>query len=51
MCDLGLKSLVRIKKYKSYRGKVGLIAKNLIKRNFKADAPCKNGQQILQNLI
>lgn len=36
---LGLKSMVRIKKYKSYRGKVGKIAPNLLGRNFKADKP------------
>jgi transposase InsO family protein len=28
--------MVRIKKYKSYRGKVGKIAPNLLQRNFKA---------------
>lgn len=33
---LGLKSLVRIKKYKSYKGQQGKIAPNLLARNFKA---------------
>lgn len=36
---LGLKCMVRIKKYRSYKGQVGKIAPNLIQRNFKADRP------------
>lgn len=36
-CDL--KSLVRIKKYKSYKGQQGKIARNLLKRKFKALKP------------
>ena len=36
MKQLQLKCLVRIKKYKSYRGKVGKIAPYLLQRNFKA---------------
>ncbi len=36
---LGLKCMVRMKRYRSYKGQVGNIAPNLIKRNFKADAP------------
>lgn len=39
MKQLELKCMVRIKKYKSYRGKVGKIAPNLLKRNFIADKP------------
>ena len=39
MKQLGLKSMVRIKKYRSYRGRVGKIAPNLMGRNFKADKP------------
>lgn len=35
----GLKSLVRIKKYKSYKGVQGKIARNLLKRNFVASKP------------
>ncbi len=35
----GLKSLIRIKKYRSYRGQVGRIAPNVLMRNFKADKP------------
>lgn len=36
MQQLGLKSLVRPKKYRSYRGEVGLAAKNVLERNFTA---------------
>lgn len=36
---LGLKSLIRIKKYRSYKGEQGKIAPNLLQRNFKADIP------------
>lgn len=39
MKDLDLKSLVRVKKYKSYKGEVGKIAPNVLKRNFNADKP------------
>ena len=39
MKTLGLKSMVRVKKYKSYRGEVGDIAPNIINRNFKAEKP------------
>lgn len=38
---LGLKSIIRVKKYKSYRGEQGRIAPNILKRNFKADQPNK----------
>jgi putative transposase len=34
MDDLGLKSMVRIKKYRSYTGTVGTIAPNILKRDF-----------------
>jgi len=39
MC--GLKSLIRRKKYKSYKGQQGKIASNLLNRNFKASRPYK----------
>ena len=39
MGSLGLKSTVRIKKYKSYRGDVGRIAPNLLNRDFNATKP------------
>jgi transposase InsO family protein len=41
MVECGLKSLVRIKKYRSYKGQQGKIARNLLKRNFKTNAPYK----------
>ena len=39
MKNLGLKCMVRIKKYRSYKGEVGKVAMNLISRNFYADRP------------
>lgn len=36
---LGLKSIIRVKKYKSYKGEQGKIAANILERNFKASAP------------
>lgn len=39
MLQLGLKSLVRPKKYRSYRGMVGRIAPNLLNRQFAAQRP------------
>ncbi len=36
MATLGLKSLVRPKKYRSYKGEVGTAAPNLLKRQFDA---------------
>lgn len=39
MTELGLKSLVRIKKYKSYKGEVGRTAPNILKRRFHAARP------------
>ena len=36
---LGLKSIIRVKKYKSYKGENGKIAPNILQRNFKAEAP------------
>lgn len=36
---LGLKSVIRIKKYKSYKVEQGKIAPNILERNFKATAP------------
>jgi putative transposase len=41
MREMQLKSLVRIKKYRSYRGEMGRIAPNILNRNFKADGPDK----------
>lgn len=39
MKQLGLFCRVKMKKYNSYRGKVGKVAPNLLERNFKADKP------------
>ncbi|MER2040071.1 MAG: IS3 family transposase, partial [Solibacillus sp.] len=39
MKELGLKCLVRMKKYKSYKGTVGEIAPNILDRQFTAEAP------------
>lgn len=36
---LGLKSVVRVKKYRSYRGEVGRVAPNLLDRQFDAAGP------------
>lgn len=38
MGKLGLKSRIRIKKYKSYKGQQGKIAPNILSRNFKAES-------------
>ncbi|RNB77219.1 IS3 family transposase, partial [Brevibacillus fluminis] len=39
MKKLGLKSMVRMKKYRSYKGNVGKTAPNLLNRNFQAEKP------------
>lgn len=39
MKALGLKCQVRMKKYKSYRGKVGKTANNILNRDFSAEKP------------
>lgn len=39
MKTLGLKSLIRVKKYKSYKGEQGRIAPNILNREFKAERP------------
>jgi transposase InsO family protein len=39
MKALGLKSLVRVKKYRSYKGETGKIAPNIINRDFSAATP------------
>lgn len=36
---LGLKSLIRIKKYRLYKGMVGKIAPNILERDFHAEKP------------
>ena len=39
MKQLGLICMVRIKKYRSYKGEVGRIVPNLLNRNFEAEKP------------
>lgn len=39
MGELGLKSLVRPKKYHSYKGEIGETAPNVLERDFEAEAP------------
>jgi len=39
MKELGLKSTVRMKKYRSFKGKVGKTAPNILNRNFQAEKP------------
>jgi putative transposase len=39
MRELGLKSLIRVRKYVSYRGEQGKIAPNILRRNFRAERP------------
>ncbi|AWC27375.1 hypothetical protein CG478_012815 [Bacillus cytotoxicus] len=39
MKELGLKCLIRMKKYCSYKGTIGKIAPNILNRNFKAEKP------------
>jgi transposase InsO family protein len=39
MKELGLKCLVRMKKFRTYKGTVGKIAPNILERNFKAEKP------------
>ena len=39
MGELGLKSKVRPKRYTSYKGEVGRIAENVLKREFTAKKP------------
>lgn len=39
MKDLHLKCMVRIRKYRSYKGEIGKIAPNILQRDFSAAAP------------
>jgi len=41
MKECGLKSVVKVKKYRSYRGLQGKIAPNLLARDFRAESPCQ----------
>lgn len=46
MRELGLQVSKKKKKYKSYKGEVGITASNLLNRDFTADILIKNGQQM-----
>jgi len=50
MKELGIKCLVRMKKYRSYKGTVGKIAPIFWNATFKLKNQMKNGLQTLQNL-
>jgi len=39
MKQIGLKSKIRVKKYKSYKGEIGKAADNILQRDFTADKP------------
>jgi putative transposase len=39
MANLKLKSVIRVRKYRSYKGEQGKIAPNLLNRSFKAEKP------------
>lgn len=39
MAELGLKSVVRMKKYRSYKGSVGKVAPNVLDRNLHSGKP------------
>jgi len=39
MRECGIKSMVRIKRYHSYKGEVGIVAPNIFERNFHSDKP------------
>ncbi|EPH93037.1 hypothetical protein D922_02240 [Enterococcus faecalis 06-MB-DW-09] len=41
MSQMGLTCQIRIKRYKSYKGTVGKIAKNVLKRKFSVGKPNK----------
>ena len=43
MKELGLKCLVRMKKYRSYKGTVGKIAPNILDRNLQLKHQMRNG--------
>lgn len=41
MQELGIKCLIRKKRYRSYKGTVGKIAPNILNRDFKTDCSCR----------
>ena len=43
MEELNLEALIRVKKYRSWKGNVGKTAPNLLQRDFNAENLTKNG--------
>jgi transposase InsO family protein len=41
MRGLGLKAVVRVVKYRSYKGEIGKVAPNLLERDFRAERPLR----------
>ena len=41
MKEMGLKAVIRVVRYHSYKGEVGKIAPDILKRDFRADRPLK----------
>ncbi|WP_229245209.1 IS3 family transposase [Dyadobacter aurulentus] len=39
MKSMGLKSLIRLKRYRSYKGQTGRVAPNILNRDFKSEKP------------
>ena len=50
MKQCSLKCEIRRRKYRSYKGEVGKVAPNELKRNFYAENRIKNGLRMLQSL-
>ena len=48
---LGLKSIIRVKKYKSYKGEQGKIAPQCSTEEFQIGHLIRNGQPMLQSLM
>lgn len=51
MNECGVKCRVRLKKYRSYKGEVGAVVPDLLKRNFMAERPNQSGLQTLLNFL
>ena len=52
MNECGVKCQVRLKKYRSYKGEVGAVVPDLLKRNFMAERPNqKVGYRPLLNFL
>ena len=49
MAELSLRSLIRVKKYRAWKGEVGKAAPNILSRNFGASKTNENGSRMLQS--